>query len=123
VLIVCIAGVIAHAEPIDERMETHWRLASALQSEVIHGNLDVVRQTATRLSSLPTETFGVGLEEPLEHLKEEATALASATTLSDATAGLAKVGAACGVCHLQLSAGPPIRPIRLNRRRPGRAGS
>jgi cytochrome c553 len=100
----------AGAEPVDERMETHWRLASAIEVETIQGNLDVVRTMAERIAALPTDALGPELEPQLEVLRAQATALSHVQAEDEAARAVAGLAAACGSCHASLDdAGPPVR--------------
>jgi hypothetical protein len=101
---------IAFAEPLPERMETHWRLASSIEVEMIRGNLDVVRAMAGRLAALPTDGFGPELEAPLERLRTVAADLSAVEDMELAARGVSHLATACGECHTQLSGGPPARP-------------
>jgi cytochrome c553 len=105
-LVIASAG----AEPVDERMETHWRLASAIEVETIQGNLDVVRRMAERIAALPTDALGPDLEPQLESLRARAIALSKVQTEEEAARSVAGLAASCGECHASVAdAGPPIR--------------
>jgi cytochrome c553 len=91
-------------------METHWRLASAIEVETIQGNLDVVRQMAERIAALPADALGPDLEPQLEALRARAIALAKVQSQEEAARGVAGLAAACGECHASVAdAGPPVR--------------
>jgi cytochrome c553 len=88
-------------------MRTHWRLASAIQTELVRGNLDVVRTMARRLASLPPDGVPESLRGPMEQLRSAAVRLENADDLEQATVAVAELGAVCADCHRRTGGGPP----------------
>jgi cytochrome c553 len=97
-------------EPLQQRMETHWDLTAGLQTELVRGNLDVVRTIATELAALPFDGLPVEHQPRLETLRTRALALSTVVGLDAAVARTAELGAACAACHEANHAGPPLRP-------------
>ena len=97
-------------EPLDARMETHWRLAAALQTEIVRGDLPVVRELAGRLASLPLEGASPELRPSLDALRANARRLAASATVDEAATRLAALGATCAACHAGTGGGPTVRP-------------
>jgi mono/diheme cytochrome c family protein len=109
-LLTTMALVALGAEPVQERMEVHWDLTAGLQTELVRGNLPVVRSIATRLAELPFDGMPAGLLPRLEVMRTEARTLSTAVGVDDATFAAARLGASCAACHVARDSGPQIRP-------------
>jgi hypothetical protein len=92
------------------RMQTHWRLASALQTAVISGNLDVAHQMATRLADLPVAELPEDMTVALTELRMAAGEVSLATDIEAAAVATARLGASCASCHAQVHQGPQTHP-------------
>ena len=104
------------------RMKTHWRLASSIETELIRGNLDVVRTMAGQLADLEPTELPPDLRGPLEQLRLVAGMVEDADDIDQAAVAVARLGAACASCHLHTGGGPTDRaraqpPAEWNERR------
>lgn len=107
--------VLVGAAPPDSssvplRMRTHWRLAASMETELIRGNLDVVRTMAGRLADLPPEELPSELRGPLEQLRLAAGAVENADDIDQAAVAVAQLGATCASCHMHTNRGPSDHP-------------
>lgn len=92
--------------PVQVRMRTHWRLAASIETELVHGNLDVVRKMAGQLADLPPEELPADLRGPLEQLRYVAGTVENADDIDQLAVAVGQLGGACASCHLHTGGGP-----------------
>lgn len=89
------------------RMLEHFGYGTTAQQAVIAGDLAGAKKAAATLAALPpVEGPDAAWNADLAVVRERASVIARATSLTEAGMGVAKLGQACGQCHHREERGP-----------------
>ncbi|MDH5589171.1 MAG: hypothetical protein OEZ65_02560 [Gemmatimonadota bacterium] len=90
-------------------MYAHYRQVGEIQTAVIRGEMESVRQPARWLATHEDHPdLPRGVLSPMDELRREARRVEISTTLEEAALGAAALGATCGTCHEAAGAGPRL---------------
>lgn len=103
------AGSTGGTEPGTEHMGEHFEEASAIQSAIMRGDLDAVREPAKSLAERgAVEEMPAGWGPPVEDIRVAARFVGEARTFSAAAQATASLIRTCGKCHETTGAKPRI---------------
>lgn len=97
-------------------MTANFDLVRAIERLLIRGKLDDAKRFAAAIAMAPDEPTHGPWASRVMTVRERAAELARATTVDDGVRGVAKLGAACGDCHAEVTTGlgfanpPPVPP-------------
>lgn len=95
---------IAASPTLKAAMDEHYGAIKEIQLGIIHGLLDHVRERATWLGAHLVVPTLPAVAAQVAAVRAEAAALASTPDLDEAAAGAARLGGACGACHVAAGA-------------------
>ncbi|MDT8342528.1 MAG: hypothetical protein RQ751_13540 [Longimicrobiales bacterium] len=102
----CGAGSTA-SSPAVLPMRQHWEAANVLQRAMVTGDLPIARRAAGRIAEVE-QIPGLPADAGpyLNRMRDEARAVAAASTFPHAAEAAGRMAAACGACHVRGSYGP-----------------
>ena len=96
------------APTVRPRMREHFTRGAAIRDAIIRADLEAVRAPAQWLAEHPQEDLPPSALPHIGEMKRIAGEVASASDLSHAALGLARLAAACGGCHTAVDATPTL---------------
>jgi len=90
------------------RMREHYVRGAAIRDAVIHADLAAVREPATWLAEHSQEDLPAAGQVNIQAMQLIAADLAKAPDLVQAAAGVAKLAASCGACHMAVNVTPTL---------------
>jgi len=90
-------------------MYVHYQQVGDIHTAVIHGNVGATRSPARALADAQHE-YGSEADESWDLMQAEARVIQGQDRIADIARSVARMGSACGACHLALDEGPIMRP-------------
>jgi mono/diheme cytochrome c family protein len=93
------------------RMREHFTQVAAIRDAIIQADLSGVRTPATRLATAQHEGLPTAAQPFIGEVQRLAAQVGAAETLLDAAAGMARLAAACGNCHVSVEVHPTLLAV------------